>query len=239
MKTRILLFLGILLIAACSKDDETTPAQPGTALVKTITADTTMMASYWYDSQGRLTCSMLNAAPGMDSTVYFYGTNSLEERMYYNRVLLQTEHGIMQNGNLVSINGIKPDSSSYWSVHYTYDADGYLLREIHMDNDTVETWRTEYQVTDGNIVSINQGNYVPMVYTYEYYPGTVNSLGPYNQGTFFGKSSKNLVKRATIAFSSGTWFVEDYAYEYYDNGQVKKMIVTVGSETVVFNVTYW
>ena len=236
MKSNLLLLLSVLFFVSCSKKDDSTPATSGMPLIKSITIDSTVLRSYWYDSQGRITCLSTNQ---LDSTVYFYSNNSLEKRMYNDGILMQTEHGILENGNLISMNGIKPDSSSYWSIYYTYDENGFLIREIHIDNDTFETWRVEYQVVDGNVVSMNRSNYIPVIFTFEYYQGTTNSIGFLEQEQFMGKYSKNLRKKTIITFSSGTSGEEDYAYEYYENGWVKKMTAIFAPDTNVLNFTYW
>jgi hypothetical protein len=239
MKTNLLLILFVLFILSCSKNDEDTPPASGTPLIKTVTSDSTVVRSYWYDSQGRITCSRAVEDMIIDSTVYLYGNNNLEQKKYHDGNLVEIEHGILENGNLVSMNGMKADSSSFWSTFYTYDDNGFLFREIHMDNDTAETWRVEYQVADGNVLSMNRTNYFPVVFTFEYYPGTTNSLGFIVQGPFLGKYSKNLIKKTMIAFSSGASGEEDYTYEYYENGWVKKMTVTFASQTNILYFTYW
>ena len=236
MKSTLLLIVCLVFLIACTKKEDNTPATSQTPLVRTISFDSTVAASYWYDGQGRLTCSRMFESPGIDSAVYTYGSNTMVKKLYYDGVLSETEYGLLENGNVVSLHGNKPDSSSYWSTQYTYDANGFLIREIHMDNDTVETWRAEYVVTDGNIMSMNRSNYIPVIYTYEYYPGTVNSLG--STTTFLGKTSKNLVKRLTIAYDIGT-ITEDYTYEYYNNGWVKKMTQITSGDTLQVYITYW
>ena len=236
MKSNLLLILSILSFLSCSKNDDSTPTTSVMPLIKTITADSTVLQSYWYDNQGRITCSSTNQS---DSTVYVYGNKSLERRLYHEKILMQTENGILENGNLVSIHGIKPDSSSFWNIYYTYDENGFLIREIHMDNDTTETWRVEYEVLDGNVISMNRSNYIPVIFTFEYYPGTANSLGFLEQGPFMGKYSKNLVKKTMITFSSGTSGEEDYVYDYYENGWVKKITAIFESQTNFLYITYW
>jgi antitoxin component YwqK of YwqJK toxin-antitoxin module len=236
MKSNLLLLLSVLFFLSCSKKDDSKPPTSGMPLIKSITIDSTVLRSYWYDSQGRITCLSTNQ---LDSTVYFYSNNSLEKRMYNDGILMQTEHGILENGNLISMNGIKPDSSSYWSIYYTYDENGFLIREIHMDNDTAESWRVEYQIADGNVISMNRSTYFPVVFTFEYYPGTTNSLGFLEQGPYMGKYSKNLIKKTMITYSSGTSGEENYAYEYYENGWVKKITVLFASQTNVLYIAYW
>ena len=170
MKSTLILIFSVLFFLSCSKNKESAPISSGTPLIKTITVDSKVIASYWYDSQGRITCSRTIEDSVIDSTVYFYGNNSLEKKKYHDGNLIEIEHGILEKGNVVSINGIKADSSSFWRTYYTYDENGFLIREIHMDNDTTETWRVEYQVVDGNIISMNRSNYFPVVFTFEYYP---------------------------------------------------------------------
>jgi antitoxin component YwqK of YwqJK toxin-antitoxin module len=238
MKTNLFLIFAVLFLFSCSKKDSSssTSQKP---LVKTISFDSTVVQSFWYDNQGRITCYRTIESPGIDSTVYFYNSNTLERRLYYNGILSETEHGTLENGNLVFMKGIKADSSSFWSTYYTYDGDGFLIREIHMDNDTVETWRAEYQVADGNVVSMNRSNYIPVVCTYAYYPGTTNSLGSMKNVTFMGKNSKNLIKKSTWNYSAGSTGEEDETYEYYENGWVKKVTSINGSQTIHAYFTYW
>ena len=239
MKTNLFLIFAVLFLFSCSKKDSSssTSQKP---LVKTISFDSTVVQSFWYDNQGRITCYRTLESPGIDSTVYFYNSNTLERRLYYNGILSEIEHGTLENGNLVFMKGIKADSSSFWSTFYTYDGNGFLSREIHMDNDTVETWRVEYQIVDGNLVSLNRSNYFPFVCTYEYYPGTNNSIRllPY-MFTFMGKTSKNLVKKLTISYSPGTSIEENYTYEYYENGWVKKLTNIQSTQTLHIYFTYW
>jgi hypothetical protein len=176
--------------------------------------------------------------------VYNYGNNTLEIKTYQDGKLNEIEHGLLEKGNEVSINGISADSTSFWSTYYAYDANGFLIREIHMDNDTIENWRVEYQVTDGNIVSMNRINYLPLVCTYEYYPGTTNSLGSLgnmvtNMVPNMGKKNKNLIKKVLINYAYGTPGEEDDSYIYYANSLVKEEISTTGPQTIHIYFTYW
>ena len=228
-----------MLLFACTKKEDSTTDTAQKPLVKTISTDSGVMGTFWYDNQGRITCSR-TADPDIDSTVYNYGNNSLEKKKYLNGILQEIEHGILENGNIVSINGIKADSSSFWSTHYTYDGNGFLIREIHMDNDTVETWRVEYQVLNGNVISMNRSNYFPLICSYEYYPGTINSLVSIDviDRILFNKS-KNLVKIILMNNSPGPSIEEDYTYEYFDNGWVKKLTSTVNTQSANTYFTYW
>ena len=240
MKTNFLLFILILVVFSCSKKEDKTPSTSQNPLVKTISFDSTVVQSFWYDNQGRITCYRTIESPGIDSTVYFYNSNTLERRLYYNGILSEIEHGTLENGNLVFMKGIKADSSSFWSTYYIYDGNGFLIREIHMDNDTVETWRVEYKIVDDNLVSMNRTNYIPVTYTYEYYPGTTNSIRllPYML-TFMGKTNKNLVKKLTTSYYPGTSIEENNTYEYYGNGWVKKLTNIRGTQTLHCYYTYW
>ncbi|MGA2823421.1 MAG: hypothetical protein ABSE72_07830 [Bacteroidales bacterium] len=239
MKSILFLILSVLFLFSCSKKENGSSSTSQRPLIKTISFESTLKGSYWYDSQGRITCSRTIESPDIDSTVYFYANNTLEKKLYHDGILSEIEHGILENGNVVSMNGIKTDSSSFWSTYYTYDGNGFLIREIHMDNDTVETWRVEYQIVDGNVVSMNRSNYIPVVCTYEYYPGTTNSLGSLKYVTFMGKNSKNLIKKSTWNYSSGSSGEEDDTYEYYENGWVKKVTSINGSQTIHSYFTYW
>jgi hypothetical protein len=198
-----------------------------------------MVGSYWYDSQGRITCSRTLEANVTDSTVYYYINDSLETKKYRDGILVEIEHGLLEKGNVVSMNGMKADSSSFWSTYYTYDENGFLILEIHMDNDTGETSRVEYQVVDGNVVSMNRTNYLPVVYTFEYYPGTTNSLGFLSTSTYMGQKSKNLVKKTIMEYYFGTPITVNYTYEYFENGWVKKMTNITGTQTIQCYFTYW
>ena len=240
MKSNLLLVLSVLLLFSCSKKDNNGIPGSQNPLIKTISFGSTLMGSYWYDSQGRISCCRSVETPDIDSVVYSYGNNTLLTMRYFNGILGEIEHGILVNGNVVSIKGNKADSSSYWSTYYTYDANGFMIREIHMDNDTVETWRAEYQVADGNIVSMTRTNYIPEVCTYEYFPGTTNTLGILQHNvTFLGKNSKNLTRKIITTYSSGNPGEEDDTYQYFDNGWVKEITSKMGSQTISIFVTYW
>ena len=240
MKSNLFLILSFLFLLSCAKKENNTLSDSQKPLVKTTSFDSTLVGSYWYDGQGRLTCSRTLESPVIDSTVYFYGINSLDRKKYHDGILIEIEYSILESGHVVTTNGIKADSSSFWSTYYTYDENGYLIREIHMDNDTVETWRVEYQVVDGNVVSMNRTNYIPLVCTYDYYPGTTNSLGSMeNMDRLEFYKSKNLVKKISINYSSVTPLEEDYTYEFYNNGWVKKMTSTLSTQTTNIYFTYW
>jgi hypothetical protein len=241
MKPLHLLIYSLLLLASCSKEpDNTTPGNLSTPLVKTITADTTLVARYWYDIQGRLTNSWVYENPYIDSASYTYGNNTREKLFYVNGHLQEIEHGVTENGKLVSVSGLKADSTSYWKTFFYYDANGYLIREIHMDNDTVETWRTEYTIQDGNMTAMHRINFLPLDCSYEYYPNSVNSLSAMQpMDRLAAYQSVNLVKTITIKYAIMPAYTESYAYEFYNNGWVKKTVVTMGSGSHSLSYTYW
>jgi hypothetical protein len=239
MKTKAMFILMISLILSCKKSDNDSFSNTPVPLIKTLSTESDVIGNYWYDDQDRMTISRMVGDHSIDSTVYSYGNNSVEKRIYRNNTLVEVEHGTIENGNLVLMKGNKPDSSSYWSTQYTYDNNGFLILEVHMDNDTVETWRVEYQVQNNNIIKMTRTNYIPVTATMDYYSGSINSLGSIiKTGTFYGKNSSNLMKRCTMIYDFGT-FEQNYNYEYYDNGWVKKLMSNIGSDTVNSFYTYW
>jgi hypothetical protein len=110
-------------------------------------------------------------------------------------------------------------------VHYTYsyDAQGYLIKETSFDeggfftDTTINTW------LEGNLLSSfhsrynqNPGLLLSENTTYTYYADKANSIGDENQGIFFlGKSSKNLLKASNSG--SGEFI---YTYTYDASGRV-------------------
>lgn len=239
MKTKMIFILMIFALFACKKKESDSSPGSTAPLLKTVSIGSSVVGKYWYDSQGRMTCQILVEGTAKDSILYSYGNNSVETLLYINNQFAQFEQGTLINGNVVQMRGYKPDSTSAWSAQYIYDANGFLITEIHMDNDTVETWRNEYQIQNNNIVGMNRINYAPLNITYEFYPGTINSLASVEKiSTFYGKSSTNLVKKMTWASASGT-LEENFSYEFYTNGWAKKAISITGSDTVTSYYTYW
>jgi len=238
MKTKVMFILLICLVFSCKKSDSDSSSNT-VPLIKTLSTDSHVIGNYWYDDQDRMTISRMVDGNSIDSTIYTYGNNSVERRFYRDNTLVEVEHGTIENGNLVLMRGNKPDSSSYWSTQFTYDNNGFLILEVHMDNDTVETWRVEYQVQNNNIIKMIRTNYIPVISTFDYYSGSTNSLGSITKiGTFYSKNSSNLMKRCTMTYDIGT-FEQIYNYEYYDNGWVKKLMSITGSDTVNSFYTYW
>lgn len=239
MKVKILLFLLICTLFSCRKSQTDSSSASLIPLVRSVSIKSSVVANYWYDNQGRMICSRIVNDYGIDSTVYVFGSNSVERRLYTNGELKEVEHGILENGQVTSMIGNKTDSTSFWKSYYTYDQNGFLIREIQMDNDTVEAWRKEYQVQDNNVTSMNRMIYIPLLLQYDYYSNTINSLGTIARaGTFYGKNSSNLVKSETYIYSFGT-FHQYFSYEYFDNGWVKKSTSVIGSDTVSSSYTYW
>lgn len=238
MKNLLLPLLFIMFFLSCSKEKETVPVTPTIPLIKSISIDSTIVAEYWFDSQGRMTCSMTQSQGSNDSTVYIYNGSNIEKRSYYNGILAETEKGVLENGHLVSVHGVSSIAGTFWDIYYTYDEDGFLLREIHMDNDSVESWRIDYTVFDGNVISMTRTNYMAVTMTFEYYPETINSLGLLDQGQHMGKYSKNLKKSSLINYGLGS-LQSNYSYEYYDNGWVKDMSMIIVTDTITMHFDYW
>jgi YD repeat-containing protein len=229
----------ICFLLSCKKKESVSSSTSRVPLIKTISTNSAVIIEYWYDNQGRMTCSREVNDKVIDSTVYTYGNDSVERRFYENKTLAEVEHGTLENGDVTFMSGNKTDSTSFWKTYYTYDQNGFLIREIHMDNDTVETWRIEYQIQNNNIITINRINYIPAVYSYEFYPGTTNSLGIQEKyGPYFGKSNSNLSKKCTITLDLGT-AVQNNSYDFFDNGWVKKMTSITGTDTIQTYYTYW
>ena len=113
MKSNLILILSFLFLLSCAKKESNTLSTSQKPLVKTISFDSTLLGSYWYDGKGRLTCSRTLKSPVIDSTVYFYGNNSLDSKKFHDGTLIEVEHSIIESGQVVSTNGIKSDSSSF------------------------------------------------------------------------------------------------------------------------------
>ncbi|MDP4282440.1 MAG: hypothetical protein Q8867_09880 [Bacteroidota bacterium] len=241
MKSKLLILLSVIFLFSCSKKDDNSTSGSKKPLVKTFSEENIILGSFWYDSQGRVTCCRLFESPDIDSTVYLYGTDNLVRTTYINGKLQEIEHGSLENGKVVSSKGNKADSSSFWSHYYTYDENGYLIREIELNKDSVERWREDYQIKDGNYISMtHRDNNTQSVFTYEYYPGTSNSLksmGSLVLSKFY--ESTNLVKKVEFSFDSIQPVTEEFSYTRYDNGWVKTMTETSGSHTSTVTFTYW
>ncbi len=204
----------IIFAGACKKNsDSTTPANPVTSLVKTITyTDTTgtylASMSLQYDGQGRVMQMIFDNPPDMDSLIHkfeYYPSMVVEKIFSRNNArwgrtvyslnagglaTSETDIGYSQNG----------DSSVAETVKYTYNTDGYMMEKKSFLYGDTATWISYgWQVMNGNNTSMSLALSIweglSVIESYTYYPNSVNSLGNSNTGkAFLGKSNANLIK---------------------------------------------
>ena len=234
----IILFLSLFLFQSCSKKEN--PIGPLGPLLKMLTLDGLVFYSYLYDDNGRITIMTSSGIPygnQFDSTTFYYQDNMVTKKLYTDGILSQIEYGTIHNGFMVSMHGAKIDSSLYWNIDYTYNANGFLIREIHNENGSVSTWQVDYEIVDGNVGSKIRTGTNPVTYTYIYYEGSLNTLGIIQQGTWVGTYNKNLYKSVTR--KNNFTNTVPYFYTFDDNGFAKTFGYRTDSYPLILDVSYW
>jgi hypothetical protein len=151
-----------------------------------------------------------------------YNYNQHNIKIYRNR---RTTTLLLQENLLAK----KHERSSGAYDLYEFDKMGYVTQRVILDDFGSYSYKAtySYQYDGGNLTketiqfyNVGSDGRIDdrvVTITYDYYE-TISTIGNYNRGElFYGKSSKNLVKRENI--SNGIF--RTYDYELYPNGNVK------------------
>ena len=247
----------IILLCSCKKNnDNQTPVNPASSLVKSmIFTDTTgkyiSSMSFQYDSQGKIIQMIFDNPPNIDSLRYeyeyyssmvigkiFYPNNDkYGKTIYYlnsdGLATSETDLGYNQNG----------DSTVGQAVTYKYNADGYMVEnKSYLYGDTVTWISYKWQIMNGNNASMTLALSAwgggSVTENYEYIPNSVNTLGNANSGKMFlGKSNANLIKSSVTNNTTPKSGTYSYTFDSM-NRVIQEFIRGDGLTTNTVNLTY-
>lgn len=259
----------LLLTGACARFwEDFGPNNPETQTLSTcyITGDSVRQSHYVYDSQHRLIQIVDTMAYPLVLRSYTYNGNSITGIQYgsslppegqtFGYTLDSTglaKTGFTYIGGVFDEYGNMP--SRIENLTYEYDANGYMTKSINRMEDVYPTpWEPgpieylfvhNYTYTEGNLTrDVHFMDLITFQRTittdYEYHldkPDTRNLASI--KGPYFGKVSKNLIKKATITGDNPSPKIINYTYDYDASGRVIKETQDNGSFTIsITNYSY-
>jgi hypothetical protein len=250
----LMLTLSVLIWAGCKKDNDTEQPKVPVCNISKFEDPTNSLdgGTMEYDSNNRLVKIKLSDI-NITNIAYTQGkvtiTNADDEEVYYNldaqgRVSTYTEN------------------DSKYSISYAYNNDGYLNTADEKE-DGVAFSHISFTYTDGNLVKINRtdtsnGNEFTSETSIEYsdeaafnflgFADPLSAVGNINYylSSFFGKASKNQVKKVT---TTGTGIIKEtipntivkstniltYTYEKNSNGKMSSVSEVSSSQVQIDN----
>lgn len=232
-KFLIIALLAIIGLASCKKDDDTAkdPQSITTDGLKITAGGKTYLVSkfktsnkdyleFSYNSEGRLTKYNLFENGEYRDMNFSYDGNTITVTHIDDDestiVLKLDANGY--GGTAITTESFKNPPYTYNSetkAKFTYDAEGYLIK---VEESTVETndgpnatprtysTTTDFTYANGNLIrSVNKSEGWTYTEEYEYYTDKPNIpfLFDTYQTSLLGKTSKNLVKKATYTYDDG------------------------------------
>jgi hypothetical protein len=240
VKSASLMALTLLLIS-CSKSTENTQTQTSgctlASLSEIYNGATTRAFFYTYDTQGRVSRIDFDTKPSATYETYTYSTDRI--------VVSGTALG---NGTAV----YELDGSGrvirYGPTTFIYNSEGYLVRSSETSGP--HTTNITYTYQNGNLVRVDQvGNYsgpqpVTTTVLFEYdEPMAVRSIPPGDPinyfsssrsvlGSYFGKGSKNLVKKEIANNNTSADETRTHTYTRDDKGNITNVRTVVSDGRV-------
>jgi YD repeat-containing protein len=240
MKKVIIALTAIIAMASCKKENVTTVVTP--IPVPTVTKNLAKYTNsydnatpeteiYTYDAQGRIAEIKKD-----DRTVTFnfVSATSLVETQRWNtnnNIIVTQEYSINDKGYVTKIIKKSPAGVPYFTLDYTYNADGYMTSQKGT-YDNGSSFETVYVITDGNVVSSK--NYTDniltsdIIFSYDntkmYKTGfNYNFGGNWRVKNLFGRCSKNMLNEYKYFNASGTLTYHlQFAYELDTDGYTVK-----------------
>lgn len=226
MKTNIFFLLGLVMLAACSKQSGSNDDTLDNCMIARFSqqGDTAALNTYFtYNAQG-LPAQIKRV--GYETNFSYSGNKVLQEEAGNIRVYTIGTDSLAQYS-------VSTYNSNTDSIAYIYNADKYLIKSIHFYNG-VKKDSIGYVVENGNVISMthyNEYGYVNYFRTFTYYSNLeakhwmytklAGDYG-YNYYPWLGKPNKNLVK-SSAQYSD----IEAYSYTFDKNGKVEKIQFTV------------
>lgn len=246
MKLKLSVIIPLVLLSAlffgCDKEKD--QAQTCKIIKEAwIKGTDTTKFSYSYNSDGKLSRSEFDVN---FYTTYTYSADKVTIKNYENNILKSTEvvtlnsEGFAASSIFTAAGALSPKSTNV----YEYSEDGYLLSKtitLTADANDIQTYTYEYE--DGNLISQTNehektGYYYYSETSYEYYTDKKNTYDI--SAGFFGKPSKNLIKKSTLTATLpvALTLVTAYNYEMESNGNVKSKTMTISGSSTKIVPTY-
>lgn len=227
----------IILLSSCKKDKNDVLEPQVKKLIKVEqTGSSIPVRNYTYNTQGRLTdmkSSVFNLQFDFSSSLYLQTTfNASTSVKTFEAQATASAAGKVTS---MSYKSFKPDGGLNYSENHTYqyDAAGYLTGRSY----SIYNYVNEY--TGGNLVkSTGTSSGAPYsTDTYEYYTDKADKFNTnwlehtfqqqlLNDKELFGKKNKNLLKKATYMYTSGSSYSYDFVYTVDTNGYVTECTAT-------------
>ncbi len=216
MKRKIsfsLFTLCIIFLIACTKNGNTTDETDQIPKIKAQTSAIDTI-SYTYDANGRVITQLfsLNKA----KAEYTYSPGEVKKTFFYNGIPGEY-YTFHLNGDGLAIKVTSSRGAGY-TVDYTYNPDKTMSSAI--DQNSTDYYQANYFYSNGNIDSTRyfdkNGNWTTTAYN-SYYtdrPGYGREIRGEN---FWGKESKNMLKKSQVLYIHGNTVYSQDEHEYvYD-----------------------
>lgn len=235
-----LFLIGFALVAlgtvSCKKDKASQPPAETVAKVKTWTDDYGVI-SYTYDASGRLT---KYEHLGGTKRTYEYQPGLIIEKYYNTGGVVTATKNLELDASGYIIHETEPNFPGTPSTR-VYNADHQLVKEVSVSG--IYTNSLDYFYSNGNCDSMRyttNGVWSETI-KWTYYTDKANSFSNKNQGqTFWGNSSKNLMKSEQYCYADGSkGDVSSYTYEFDASGLATKQSVTQGANIAISYITYY
>jgi hypothetical protein len=245
----LLLLLAPVLLTFCKKDDTNDPKTIVVQKIAQASTDSVVRETYEYDSKGLLVTKSIYNTEGIKTSDWRFAYESgrvvetdydINNKMYWKGYWILGSNGYATrlNFNYYDTLGI---SGNPESVDFTYDADGYMTKEVYKNNEVLYATVT-YTITDGNCTAkqttnvINNQEVVVGDYSFEYSTTLLKGYPDwtFNESySFYGKPNKNLCKRRTSLIGT---YISDFTYELDAAGYVVKRSVVY---TTASQIQHW
>lgn len=199
-----------LMFLGCKKNNDENSSIPFKKISMIIISDDPTL-SYEYNSDGKVSKISYE---DVGSEIYTYSGNTITISEYFNG-----DTSIIT----LSLNsqGYVSKRISDWgeTITYEYDNKGYCIKETTTYSSGTANIKN-YTYINGNLSTMTETHGKACTsYTYEYYLDKENTIGNEHNGqSFYGKSSKNLLKQC---IESGGW-AYTYTYDFDQDNYVAK-----------------
>lgn len=231
-------FIAVIFIS-CKKSDQVDNPSANVSLegrIKTW-AGGSGITTYTFDSQGR--CKAEEQSSGTKS-VYEYQPGKVLQKIYNASNSLTSEYDYELGPDGYVAKETRPGFPTFSSTRI-YNNDKQLVKIVSFINGSNQV--IDYFYSNGNCDSsrFSTNGIWNSSIVYTYYPDQLNSIGNSAQGvSFYGVSSKNLLKSEQYTYPDGTKLeMTVFTYEYDAKGRAVKYTGTRGGNINIEYITYY